>query len=426
MNTEKGGAPTPFDRLSRWLVTSALKRAKEGGLRIVYPDGKEEHFGESSSPPVMKLKNLRVFSGVIKNGGIGMGETYVNGDWDSDDLTGVLAFLLNNWSVADERKLNLLKPIRFLSLFKHYRARNSKKGSRHNILAHYDLGNELFESFLDPTMMYSCGIYRRGDESLEEAQKEKLRVIIEKARIESHHHVLEIGSGWGGFAIEAAKTTGCRVTSITVSDQQFALATQRVKEAGLSGKVFVKICDYRDLEGQFDRIVSIEMMEAIGHSYLGAFFGKLEQVLKRDGLAVLQVITLPDQWYDSYRFREDWIQKYIFPGSHLPSLSAMLDAIRRRTKFIIEDIENIGPHYGPTLAEWRRRFLDRCSSFNLDERFKRIWVYYLSSCEAEFNTRWLSDLQIVLTRPNNTSLERYTVEKSINTEARSRGDSHVE
>ena len=255
---------------------------------------------------------------------------------------------------------------------------------------------------------YSCGIFRSETENLEQAQRNKLWAMITKARIGAEDHVLEIGCGWGGFALEAVRETGCRVTGITLSKEQHAFACRRVAEAGLQDRITLLLRDYRHVEGRFDRIVSIEMLEAVGHKYFGDFFRCCDRLLKPKGLAVLQTITIPDHRYDRYRKGCDWIQKHIFPGGHLPSLGALCRAMAENSRFFVEHLENIGIHYARTLREWRLRFernVDKVAELGFDRTFQRKWLYYLSFCEAAFGTRSLGNLQLVLTRPNNRSLD---------------------
>jgi len=250
--------------------------------------------------------------------------------------------------------------------------------------------------------------YRTEEDTLEQAQRNKLQAILRKARIRAGDHVLEIGCGWGAFALEAARETGCRVTGITISREQYELARRRVAEAGLQDRVTILLRDYRHVDGVFDRIVSIEMLEAVGHRYFGEFFQCCEKLLKADGIAVLQTITVPDHRYDEYRKGSDWIQKHIFPGGHLPSLGALCDAMARSSRLVVEHLENIGIHYARTLREWRHRFeknLDGVAQLGFDRTFQRKWLYYLAFCEAAFETRSLGNLQMVLSRPHNANLD---------------------
>jgi len=279
---------------------------------------------------------------------------------------------------------------------------NTLIGSRRNIGEHYDLSNDFFQTFLDPTMLYSCGLYRGESDTCEDAQRRKLQSIIDKARIESTDHVLEIGCGWGGFAMEAVKQTGCRVTGITVSEEQYQLAQERVLKAGLQDKITILFKDYRHVAGLFDKIVSIEMLEAVGHKYLGTFFTACDKLLKPAGRLVIQVITIPDQSYENYRRNTDWIQKYIFPGGHLPSVTALSQVVTRNTSLLMEQLEDIGTNYARTLKDWRESFtrnLSKINSLGFDEIFQRKWIYYLAMCEAGFRERAIGDIQVVFRKP---------------------------
>jgi cyclopropane-fatty-acyl-phospholipid synthase len=279
---------------------------------------------------------------------------------------------------------------------------NTLIGSRRNIGKHYDLSNDFFQTFLDPTMLYSCGLYSGESDTCEDAQRRKLQSIIEKAHIESTDHVLEIGCGWGGFAMEAVKQTGCRVTGITVSEEQYQLAQKRVLKAGLQDKITILFKDYRNVAGLFDKIVSIEMLEAVGHKYLGTFFTACDKLLKPTGRLVIQVITIPDQSYENYRRKTDWIQKYIFPGGHLPSVTALSQVVTRNTSLLMEQMEDIGTNYARTLKDWRKSFtrnLDKINALGFDEVFQRKWIYYLAMCEACFRERAIGDIQVVFRKP---------------------------
>ena len=284
------------------------------------------------------------------------------------------------------------------------RKRNSINGSRKNIREHYDLGNSFFSEFLDKRLVYSCGIFRKKSDTLEKAQLNKIHKIIDSAGIRKSDHVLEIGSGWGGFAVETAKRTGCRITSITLSKEQHDYVEALIKRERMEKRVNVELIDYRDMKGSFDRIVSIEMLEAVGHENFASYFKAIDRLLKPDGIAVLQVITTMDHHYKDYRRRIDWIQKHIFPGGHLPSVTALSESMAENSRLYIEALENIGSHYAPTLNEWRRRF--SASSENLmalgyDGRFQRKWLYYLYVCEAGFAGRVINDCIITLSRPGN-------------------------
>lgn len=407
---------TPYswmDKLCIAIAQKALRNVSSGNISVIFPDGQTESFGDihSSDRATIQLHNFEPFRKFLFQGGIGLGESFTAGDWSTPDLPALMKFFLNNWSTFDESKLMIAIPLRFLQWIGHLFRFNSLRGSEVNIQAHYDLGNSLFEKFLDSKMVYSSAIYEGKDDSLESAQTNKIRTLIKKAHIEENHSVLEIGSGWGAFAIEASRTRQCRVHSITLSKEQLSYAQAEAEKEGLSKNVTFELCDYRKVKGTYDRIVSIEMIEAVGKKYLPSFFETIERALNPNGIVVLQAIVFPDQWYANYNRRADWIQKYIFPGSHLPSLSALLKAIKENSRLIVEDIENISEHYARTLSDWRKRFLSQRSNLmaiGYDERFQKIWDFYLASCEAEFSTRWLQVHQIVLTRPNN----RYLMTKS--------------
>jgi cyclopropane-fatty-acyl-phospholipid synthase len=279
--------------------------------------------------------------------------------------------------------------------------------ARRNIVAHYDLSNDLYALFLDPTMTYSCARFEEVGQSLEDAQRAKLRSIAEKARLRPGLRILEIGCGWGAFALLAAREYGCHVTAVTLSDEQFRHVEELVAREGLADRIEVRLVDYRDLDGEYDRIVSIEMLEAVGHRFLGTYFAAVDRLLAADGIAVVQVITIPDQRERAYRRRPDFIQRAIFPGGHLPSVTSMARAMTRSSDLYVEDLENLGPHYAETLRQWRERFLgqlDEVRRLGFDDTFVRLWELYLAYCEGAFLARYLNDLQLVLTRTLNGTL----------------------
>lgn len=286
-----------------------------------------------------------------------------------------------------------------LNRISHLRRANTIQGSRKNIEDHYDLGNAMFSLFLDSTMTYSCAYWNSPEETLEQAQINKLRRIITKAEIKSTDHVLEIGSGWGSFALEAVKLTGCRITTITLSSQQKELTEERIRQEGFEDRIEVKLIDYRDIQGQYDKIVSIEMLEAVGHENLPTYFGSCYKLLKPNGKMVFQVITMRNINYDTYRKECDFIQKHIFPGGICPSVNTILDAIEKSSKFTVKNMENIGIHYARTLRSWREAFLRHKSdilAMGFSESFIRKWEYYFSYCEAGFSTYYLGLYQIEL------------------------------
>jgi cyclopropane-fatty-acyl-phospholipid synthase len=401
-------AASRTERFCQRRIEAALSRLRIGGLVFTTPEGSQT-FGDAESACRARLimRDWAFFTRVATDGDIGFGDAYVEGLWDSPDVTAVIRLMIDNVSHLQDRRL---APTFFNALFSrlaHLKRDNTLSGSKRNIRAHYDLSNAFFETFLDPSMMYSCGIYRDPSESLEQAQLNKLDAVIDKARIGPADHVLEIGCGWGQFAIRAAQTRGCRVTGLTLSQEQYTLARERVKAAGLEHRIEIRLQDYRTLAGSFDKIVSIEMLEAVGHRHFPVFFRCCDALLKPDGLAVIQVITIPDQRYEVYRKDCDWIRKHIFPGGHLPSLTALCVAMTRASAFIIEDLENIGVHYARTLDDWKSRFIQHPENrAALDNRaaFHRKWLYYFCYCQAAFESRTLENLQLVLTRPGNRSL----------------------
>lgn len=396
-----------LEKLARKMILSQFSKIKQGTLVVRFPDHHEERYGKEGPEATLLIRDEGFFTKTLFGGGVGFGEAYTKGEWESPDPVALISLLIYNLDQLDDRKWKAAILGRLKDRLYHVGRRNTKDGSQKNISEHYDLSNVFFQTFLDPTMLYSCGIFKTKEDSLEQAQRNKMEAMIKKARIEAHHHVLEIGSGWGGFAIEAVKSTGCKVTTITLSIEQQRLAKERIEEAGLSDKIDVQLIDYRELQGRFDRIISIEMLEAVGHDYLGDFFASCDRLLAKDGLVAIQVITIPDQRYETYRHSVDWIRRYIFPGGHLPSLTAMCEAMTKQSQFMMEEMENIGPHYAKTLHLWREAFegsKEQVLSLGFDEEFCRTWAYYLIYCEAGFATRILNTLQFVLTRPSNQSL----------------------
>ncbi len=408
--TIKRNPPSFLDRRCMDVVARLLSRIREGMLSVILPDGKTLLLGEQLPIPgaTIQVHDHRFFRRVAFGADVGLGESYTAGEWDSPSVTDLLKLFMTNREAIREGGMLLPVAQKLLDGLRHVARENSHFGSRRNIRDHYDLSNDFFGLFLDASMIYSCGVYRTEEDTLEQAQRNKLQAILRKARIRAGDHVLEIGCGWGAFALEAARETGCRVTGITISREQFELARRRVAEAGLQDRVTILLRDYRHVDGVFDRIVSIEMLEAVGHRYFGEFFQCCEKLLKADGIAVLQTITVPDHRYDEYRKGSDWIQKHIFPGGHLPSLGALCDAMARNSRLVVEHLENIGIHYARTLREWRHRFeknLDGVAQLGFDRTFQRKWLYYLAFCEAAFETRSLGNLQMVLSRPHNADLD---------------------
>lgn len=396
--------PSLLQNMSGRIFFRVMKGIREGRLTIILPGGEKHHFGDSESPRQGTLEVLdhAFFSRVVLREDIGFGEAYMHGLFRSPDLAALVGVMVRGFN--RESRPRLLPALVSGTVARMVRAgeRNSLRGSRENIRKHYDLSNSFFQSFLDESMTYSCAVFRSSADTLEQAQERKIQSIIDKARLTADDHVLEIGSGWGSFALAAVRKAGCRVTTITLSREQHSYVTGLIRNLGMEDRITALLQDYRTLDGYFDKIVSIEMLEAVGHRRLGTFFRRCHELLKPGGRVVLQVITIPDQRYNAYRVRLDWIQKHIFPGGHLPSLTSMCNAMTRKSPFIVEELENIGPHYAETLRNWHVRFqanLERIRVLGYDEVFLRKWEFYLKSCEAMFRERGLEDLQMVLVRP---------------------------
>ncbi|MEX0332474.1 MAG: class I SAM-dependent methyltransferase [Puniceicoccaceae bacterium] len=399
------------DRFSRKAFVNIMERFENTGIQVRFPEGTTSHFGpEGSGGAEIHIHRDTFFKRVLLNGEIGFGEGYMDGDWSTPDLPRLLAALIENlehiphMSGSHSRKaaFNLL---RALNRFAHWRRRNTRSNSRRNISEHYDLSNDFYSLWLDRTLTYSSAWFN-GSESLEDAQINKYQRLCEKLCLAPGMRVLEIGCGWGGFSIHAATNFGVEVTAITISQAQFEKACERVKEAGLEDRITVKLCDYRDIQGQFDAIVSIEMLEAVGHKFLPAFFSQCHHLLKESGRVGLQVIICPDSRYEAMRKSVDWIKKYIFPGGQLPSIKALMDSANSTSDLYIHHLESFGLHYAKTLHIWRDGFnkrKDAVMELGFDEVFLRKWNYYLAYCEAAFATRNINVTQMILSRPNNTA-----------------------
>jgi len=391
-----------IDRLAERAVHRRLSRVSDGRLTLRHGDS-VAHYGTGGGPAATLTVRVPGFYTAMAFGGhIGAAESYVRGEWESDDLPSLIRLFARNRAALEglETGVALLsRPA--LAAFKLWN-RNTRSGSRRNIRAHYDLGNEFFASFLDETMTYSCGIFTDARSTMKDASIAKYDRLCAKLDLLPSHHLIEIGSGWGGFAIHAARRYGCRVTTTTISAEQHRLACERVAEAGLQGKVDVLLCDYRDLEGTYDRLVSIEMVEAVGHQYLETYFDKCATLLAPDGMAALQAITVRDDWYDPAQRQVDFIKRHVFPGSFVPSVTA-LSAAAGTTDMRMLHLEDITPHYAETLRRWRARFLEsrgRVEAMGFDERFQRLWEFYFCYCEGGFAEAILGAVQIVFAKPS--------------------------
>ena len=397
------------DRVAMKLVCSVLSKARVGRLVVTLPRGEQLYFGSPKGDTAhIHVHRYKFFWRVFLSGGIGLGESFQSGEWESPDLPGALRFLIDNLGAVNERRLPLSKIGAFFNRFWHRLKRNSRKGSKTNIRKHYDFGNQFFSTFLDPSMTYSSGVYLDPEDSLDKAQLQKIDTILHKAAIRPGDEVLEIGSGWGALAMRAAESRACKVTSLTLSEEQYKYANDRIEKAGLSELAKVVIRDYRDMQGSFDRLVSVEMLEAVGHENLDCFFKACDRLLKQDGIAIFQVITMPEDRHSRYLDSCDWIQKHIFPGASIPSLLSLFESIARSSGFVVESVENFPAHYARTLKEWRERFLKAADSPAIpdDLELRRSWDYYFAYCEAAFECRALGVHQIVLVRPNNATLRK--------------------
>ncbi|PLX72382.1 MAG: DUF1365 domain-containing protein, partial [Desulfuromonas sp.] len=390
-----------IDKIGMKTVMRFFRKLPAGRLELRTPDKKTYLFGQENATPRLELQvnEFRFFRRIMTSGDIGFGEAYTDGDWTTPDLPGLLTHLAKNESAMDDRSILTSAVGRVINYLRHLQRPNTLKGSDRNIREHYDLSNDFFQALLDPTMTYSCALFDSDEESLEQAQINKYRTIIEKAGITADDHVLEIGCGWGGFALEAVRQTGCRVTGITISREQLELAKQRVERAGLEDRIELKLCDYRHIDGTFDKIVSIEMLEAVGHSGLAPFFRSCGKALHPGGTAVIQVITISDESYDAYRLSSDWIRKHIFPGGHLPSVQIMKELVAKQQCLDFADLENFGNHYAETLDRWRKTLITKKQeilALGFDEAFIRKWEYYFSYCEAGFKSQKIDLAQLVL------------------------------
>ncbi|CAK8572014.1 unnamed protein product [Lathyrus sativus] len=406
--------------LTYFITTGSLTLLEEGGTMFTF-----EGTGKKCSPKtVLRVHNPQFYWKIMTQADLGLADAYINGDFsfvDKDEglLNFFLVLIANRDLNASNSKLKKSRgwwtPILFTAgltsakfFMDHVSRKNTLTQARRNISRHYDLSNELFALFLDETMTYSSAVFKNEDEDLKDAQMRKISLLIEKARIEKKHEILEIGCGWGSLAIEVVKRTGCKYTGITLSKEQLKLAEQRVKDAGLQDNIKFLLCDYRQLRKthKYDRIISCEMIEAVGHEYMEEFFGCCESALADDGLLVLQFISIPDERYDEYRRSSDFIKEYIFPGGCLPSLSRITSAMATTSRLCVEHVENLGIHYYQTLRLWRKNFLERQSeilALGFNEKFIRTWEYYFDYCGAGFKSRTLGNYQVVFSRPGNVT-----------------------
>ncbi len=401
--TTQNSLSHPLDKIGFSLFERFCSKWKTGQIEITLPDQSQKIVGSGQGRiEKMTVHNWKFFRTILFKSDIGFGESYTDGLWDSTQLHSLLQLFVHNRPVADDHQSGLSFLTEPLERLGHFLRRNTLSGSQKNISAHYDLSNDLYQKFLDPRMQYSCAIYGVG-ENLEQAQERKLRSLLKKLQIQPGMTLLEVGSGWGGLAIMAAQEFGAHVHSITLSEEQLKYAEREAAKKGVDHLIQFELLDYRKLSQTYDRIVSIEMIEAVGHENMPTYFSTLQKALKPGGLFVLQAITMPDAFYEQYRKSCDWLQKYIFPGAVVPSLS-YIQSIASKAGLISYFGENIGQHYAQTLSDWHDKFLSKWSEIkelkntnghDFDTNFKRTWVYYLKYCEAGFRQNYLGTWQVV-------------------------------
>lgn len=394
-----------LDRLARRSIFSVMDALKYGCIRIV--ENNQSHvFGKAdhtrSVEATLFVHHSRFYSRILFSGSIGAAEAYMEGLWSADDLTTVMRIMALNQPVFAKMEKGLARLTSPLYRLYHFARKNTKIGSRKNILAHYDLGNDFYSLFLDPTMTYSCGIFETDQSTMQEASLAKYDRICKKLQLEPGDRVMEIGTGWGGFARHAVQHYGVHVTTTTISDKQFLFAKERIRQAGVQDRITLLKQDYRELKGQYDKLVSIEMIEAVGHQYVDIFFNTCSRLLRKNGMMLLQAITIRDQEFRRYIQSVDFIKRYIFPGGCLPSVRSMMASLTRTTDMTLFHLEDITPHYARTLREWRNRFfknIEKVRALQFPETFIRMWEYYLCYCEGGFAERYIGDVQMLLTKP---------------------------
>ena len=391
-----------IDEFAQSAFLRAMDAITEGHLELVC-DGQRHHFGDADSPlrATIHVHDCRFFRRALLQGNVGFGESYMDGDWTSPDVTAVIRLAVRNLDAVESGNAWFSALSRSADWFRHKRRANTVEGSRRNIRDHYDLNNDFFRLFLDTRMVYSCAWFETAEDTLETAQFQKLDRACRKLQLRPSDHLLEIGTGWGAMAIHAATHYGCRVTTTTISGEQYDSAREQIAQAGLGGQIELLLEDYRHLKGTYNKLVSIEMFEAVGFDFYDTFFGACDRLLTPDGAMLLQAITINDRKFPVYRREPDWIQKYIFPGSQLASVSGILASLARATKLSLFHAEDMGTHYARTLRAWRERFHDAIvpvRALGFDDRFVRMWDYYLAYCEGAFLERHISDLQFLLTK----------------------------
>lgn len=394
-----------FERLCRKFALDFISQLQHGDITVV--EGNQRlRFGDEQAAlkAVITVVDPAFYQKLVMSGSVGGGEAYIYGWWRCDNLTALVRIFALNLATLDKLDSAITRLGRPLLKLLNWRNKNSKTQARKNIAAHYDLGNEMYRLFLDNSMMYSSAVYPDDTADLASAQQHKLELICQRLQLKSTDHLIEIGTGWGSMAIYAAQHYGCKVTTTTISQQQYDYAKQRIEALGLQGQITLLLEDYRDLQGQYDKLVSIEMIEAVGEEYLDTYFAKCSSLLKPDGLMVLQAITIVDQRYKQYVREVDFIKRYVFPGGCLPSISRMTDAVSRKTDLIVRHLQDIGFDYARTLKDWCDNFMharDKVHQLGYDDNFVRLWQFYLCYCEGGFRERATSAVHLVLSKPAN-------------------------
>jgi len=388
------------------MILSRFERIQAGTL-VLEMDGERREFGDGKAPHAhVCVNDARFWSAIARGGSVGAGEAYSKGWWSSDDPTSVVRLFVINQDALTGIESGVARLARPFRAAYHALRRNSERGSRRNISAHYDLSNEFFALWLDETMTYSCGIFEDEHSTMRDASIAKIDRLCHKLDLRPSDHLLEIGTGWGALAMHAAREYGCRVTTTTISREQHDFAAERIRAAGLADRIELVFKDYRRLEGQYDKLVSVEMIEAVGHEYYDEFFSRCASLLKPGGTMALQAITIADQQFDEAARSVDFIQRFIFPGSCIPSVTALCSSMTRSSDLRLTDLDDIGQHYVTTLATWRRNLLERwedARALGYSDEFLRLWEFYFCYCEGGFAERHISDVHMMLTRPGSIS-----------------------
>ncbi|MCH5051285.1 SAM-dependent methyltransferase [Pectobacterium aquaticum] len=389
-------------RIARWLLFRLLSGIREGAI-TVREGAQTFHFGDADATLRADVQILvpGAYWRLLTGGSLGAAEAWIDGEWETNQLTPLLQILAFNSKVLEQMESGFRLLGRHVERLRHWTRRNHRQQARENIAAHYDLGNEFYAHFLDEELLYSSALFTADEQDLTLAQRAKMARLCEQLMLTASDHLLEIGTGWGAMAEFAARHYGCRVTTTTLSQEQYHWAKARIARAGLQDRVQVLLCDYRDLTGEFDKLVSVEMIEAVGQRYLPAFFRTCQARLRPGGKMVIQAITIQDQRYRDYSKSVDFIQRYIFPGGFLPSITVMSELMTRHTDFVVRNLFDMGPDYARTLAQWRQRFVHAwqdIEKLGFDDRFRRMWLYYFGYCEAGFNARTISAVQLTAER----------------------------